>query len=54
MKKLLLVLALVAFTSSTFVSCTPEDKTENEYQTDKDKVCPPHDRNCNGIPDDQE
>lgn len=47
MKKLLtlLVLALV------FVSCTPETFNNETIATDKDKICPPHDRNCNGIPD---
>ena len=49
MKKLLLLLAIVSFT----FSCTPEN-LENENSTqqiDKTKVCPPTDKNCNGIPD---
>ncbi|MEZ4857214.1 MAG: hypothetical protein R2781_00200 [Flavobacteriaceae bacterium] len=48
--------SIVAIASLLFVvaSCTPESQNENEYQIDKDKNCPPNDRNCNGIPDNQE
>jgi len=53
MKKFLLILALATFSVAPFTSCTPET-LQDEYQTDKDKICPPNDRNCNGIPDDQE
>ncbi len=57
MKRLVLAVLLVAFAAS----CTPESTSEElknngiEVQgTDKDKNCPPNDRNCNGIPDNQE
>ena len=40
-----LMLAGIAF------SCTPENQINDEQQIDKRKVCPPSDRNCNGIPD---
>ncbi len=53
MKKLRLMLAAIVVTAA-FASCTPENTINNEYQTDKDKVCPPNDQNCNGIPDDEE
>jgi hypothetical protein len=38
------------------VSCEPEQSKEEleELAIDKDKNCPPSDRNCNGIPDNQE
>lgn len=58
MKKVLFTItAIIAF--STF-SCTPnsiaeEDEANTTIQSiDKDKICPPNDRNCNGIPDSQE
>lgn len=35
------------------VNCTPENQL-NEYQTEKTEVCPPTDKNCNGIPDEDE
>ena len=50
MKKLALALMLVGFV----FSCTPENQIQNEQQIDKDKFCPPNDRNCNGIPDNEE
>lgn len=54
MKKLVLLICVLAF----FTSCTPEvlndDTTTSEVLTDPIKVCPPSDRNCNGIPDSQE
>ncbi len=57
MKRLVLAAFLVAFETS----CTPETTSEElenngiEVQaTDKDKNCAPNDRNCNGIPDNQE
>ena len=54
MKKLLLALMLL-FTMNLVVSCTPEEMNdETELANDPDKTCPPNDRNCNGIPDDQE
>ena len=34
--------------------CTPESQNSDDYQTEKDKNCPPNDTNCNGIPDNQE
>ena len=36
------------------VSCTPENQISDEQQIDKVKVCPPGDRNCNGILDNRE
>lgn len=54
MKKLLLAFMLL-FATNAFVSCTPEELNENtETATEPDKQCPPNDRDCNGIPDDQE
>ena len=56
MRKFYAILALGIFFAAGTVSCTPEKLEEESelYQTDKPQVCPPHDRNCNGIPDDQE
>lgn len=57
MKKLALVFVF-AFATTLFNSCTPEALTEDEsteiQSIDKPKICPPNDRNCNGIPDSQE
>ena len=50
MKKLLLLVAIVAFT----FSCTPDKLENNEQLTDKECNSPPNDRNCNGIPDNEE
>ncbi len=36
------------------VSCTPENQISDEQAIEKPKVCPPSDRNCNGIPDHME
>lgn len=53
MKKFTLVLAVLF--AIVFTSCTPEAIQENEtQQIDPKKDCPPNDRDCNGIPDDQE
>lgn len=54
MKKLVLFMCVLAFVTS----CTPEilndDATTSDTFTEPEKVCPPSDRNCNGIPDSQE
>lgn len=50
MKKLLLLICALGF----LISCTPENFTNEDYATDKTKICPPSDRNCNGIPDNEE
>jgi hypothetical protein len=52
MIKLKFIIATIAV-STFLVNCTPENQL-NEYQTDKTEVCPPNDKNCNGIPDDEE
>ncbi len=44
------VIALLMLGSVAF-SCTPENQISDEQAIDKVKVCPPSDRNCNGIPD---
>ena len=38
MKKLIFILALVGIFSTTFISCAPEKKENNEYQIDKDEI----------------
>lgn len=49
-KVVLIVCALVVF-----VSCTPELLQKDDTNaTDKTELCPPSDRNCNGIPDSEE
>ena len=45
----LLALGLLVFFMVGINSCTPEAKTNEEYQIDKPGQCPPTDRNCNGI-----
>lgn len=45
--------ALVMLAGLAF-SCTPENQISDEQQIDKRKVCPPADRNCNGILDSEE
>ncbi|AFL81865.1 hypothetical protein Aeqsu_2405 [Aequorivita sublithincola DSM 14238] len=40
--------------ASVIISCTPENQISDEQQIDKHKVCPPGDRNCNGVLDNQE
>ncbi|CAM1370564.1 hypothetical protein TPENAI_60906 [Tenacibaculum litopenaei] len=62
MKKLLVVLAVVSIGS--FCSCTDNSLEEierngqaqnrTEFKIDPEKDCPENDRNCNGVPDDQE
>lgn len=55
MKKVLLVFAMLVFSAGMFVSCTPDAVNDDtELATDPNEECPPNDRNCNGIPDDQE
>lgn len=54
MKRLFFAIALLTLTSGTFIACTPENQVNEELQTDKDENCPSNDRNCNGIPDNQE
>lgn len=55
MKTKLITLCLILTMGTAFVACTPENQLDqNEYQTDKNKNCPPNDTNCNGIPDNQE
>ena len=50
MKKLALLFVVLLF-----AACTPTQlEDENPQQIDKDKICPPNDRNCNGIPDNEE
>ncbi|WP_272152150.1 hypothetical protein [Tenacibaculum aiptasiae] len=62
MKKVLLLAMLNVF---FITSCTDsvEENLQNETQfkqtnpekaIDPEKECPPNDRNCNGVPDDQE
>jgi hypothetical protein len=48
MKKYFFAFLMLA---SVAISCTPENQISDEQQIDKRKVCPPSDRNCNGIPD---
>jgi len=36
------------------MSCTPENQISDEQAIDKSKICPPADRNCNGILDNKE
>jgi hypothetical protein len=48
MKKYFFALLMLA---SVTISCTPENQISDEQAIDKHKVCPPSDRNCNGIPD---
>ncbi len=50
LKTILAAASVVLF----LASCTPENQSVDEYQTEKDKNCPPNDTNCNGIPDNQE
>lgn len=46
MKKLFYALALMVFVFSV-AACTPDNVNEDtELATDKDKVCPPNDRDC--------
>jgi hypothetical protein len=47
------VIALLMLGSVAF-SCTPENQISDEQAIDKVKVCPPGDRNCNGIMDSEE
>lgn len=55
MKKVLLLFMVMLFTSAAFVSCTADEiEDEKITATDKEENCPPNDRNCNGIPDNQE
>lgn len=51
MKKYLLALLVLGA-----IACTPTSINENDQSIDPDpdEQCPPNDRNCNGIPDDQE
>ncbi|WP_410005631.1 hypothetical protein [Aequorivita nionensis] len=51
MKKYFFAFLMLA---SVAISCTPENQISDEQQIDKHKVCPPGDRNCNGILDNQE
>lgn len=54
MKKVLLA-AMLLFAVNVFYSCEPESLDDDtELATDPNQQCPPNDRNCNGIPDDQE
>ncbi len=54
MKKVFSMIALGLFLTASIVACTPVNST-NEYEaTDPNQNCPPNDRNCNGIPDNQE
>lgn len=54
MKKLVFIFAVMAFSLGSF-SCTPEEMNDDtELATDPDKECPEWDRNCDGIPDDQQ
>ncbi|MEZ4817718.1 MAG: hypothetical protein R2776_07090 [Flavobacteriaceae bacterium] len=53
MKQLKLMFAAAAMVLSV-AACTPESQNSDDYQTEKDKNCPPNDTNCNGIPDNQE
>jgi len=55
MKKLILILILIAFTAPLVVSCTPEKQVDqDEFQTDPNENCPPNDTNCDGVPDDDQ
>lgn len=57
MKKLTSVIAVIVLLISLCVSCTPNNLTEDEQQSiliDPEKDCPPNDKNCNGVPDDEE
>ena len=61
MKRLFSVLAFTLLFGGLFMSCEPEGINEatklekKELQSiDPDEECPPNDRNCNGIPDDEE
>ncbi len=57
MKNLFIAFLMLTLVSITFTSCTTEPVTEDENITaiiDPEKDCPPNDRNCNGIPDDEE
>ena len=46
MKKLFYTLTLFVFVFSV-ISCTPDEVNEDtQTATDKDKVCPPNDRDC--------
>lgn len=56
MKKVLFLLMMLLFASSVIVSCTADeiDQDERIEATDKEENCPPNDRNCNGIPDNEE
>ena len=62
MKKVVLIIGVV-FTLAMLTSCTDnsleqiernEKQTVSELAIDPSEACPPNDRNCNGIPDDQE
>ena len=63
MKKVVIILGMV-FTMGLLSSCTDttlddienkeKQQTENANLIDPEKDCPQNDRNCNGIPDDQE
>lgn len=57
MKTKLCICALLIVGFIFTVACTPENLAKNEIYTeeiDPNKECPPTDRNCNGIPDDEE
>ncbi|CAL2101224.1 conserved exported protein of unknown function [Tenacibaculum sp. 190130A14a] len=61
MKKVLVVLVMF-FGIAILTSCTDntekiaknEEKIEHFGKIDPIKDCPPNDRNCNGVPDDEE
>lgn len=59
MKKLIYVLAIFALTLSCTNSTVNEyekeyTQSEGEDDIEKGNACPPNDRNCNGIPDNEE
>lgn len=54
MKNVFYALAVFVFAFSV-VSCTPEELSDDtQTAADPKEICPPNDRNCNGIPDDEE
>ena len=61
MKKIVMI-AVVLLSVVFLSSCTDSDlkdleqrnETELQMSIDPEKDCPPNDRNCNGIPDDEE
>ena len=64
MKKVLNVLSLGLFLSGLIFSCSPDEiqkpvtealeLNHDQQATDKEENCPPNDRNCNGVPDNEE